>query len=234
MDVGGRLLDVHGGDARPGPGPGRAEIDRIVEAVVDILAAEPLFAEPVSLNMLARMTGEQLGFPLQVPSVSFRRQWLLAFVAECGANDGGLEVLAAVVGRMDGRGRVYRAVDLLVRGTGGRSAATDGRSAATDGRSMAAEGRRPKPPFPGPASTSLTVGEVTALADGYSEPAAARRVLERAGLPHRHQPRHDRSGEAFWSEVNRLVIDGAFPDGRVRILRAAAADYPANPWFSTG
>ncbi len=216
----GRLIDVHEGDAGPVAGPDRAEMDRIVDAVVNILDDEPLFAEPASLSMLARMTGRQLGFPLQVPSVSFRRQWLLAFVAECAATDGGLAAMASVVGRMEGRGRVYRSVDVLVRAAAGRSAAADG--------------QRPKPPFPGPASTSLTVGEATALADVYSDPAAARRLLARAGLPHRRQPRPERSSEAFWSEVNRLVTEGAFPDGRVRILRAAAADYPANPWFSAG
>ncbi len=207
-------------------GPDRAGIGGvggvggIVEAVVEVLDAEPLFAEPASLSMLALLTGRQLGLPLQVPSVPFRRQWLLAFVSECAATDGGLDAMASVVGQMDGRGRVYRVVDSLVRGAAGRSSA--------------ANGQRRKPPFPGPASESLTVGEATALADVYSDPAAARRLLERAGLPYRRQPRPERSSEAFWSEVNRLVIDGAFPEGRVRILREAAADYPANPWFSAG
>ncbi|WP_256790102.1 effector-associated domain EAD1-containing protein [Frankia sp. AvcI1] len=230
------------GDAGAVAGPGRDGIDGgdgIVEAVVDILDAEPLFAEPASLSMLARMTGKRLGYPLQVPSVPFRRQWLLAFVAECAANEGGLDALATVVGRMDGRGRVSRAVDRLVRGTGKRTAAADGRFAAADEPAAAAAGRRPKPPFPGPAfpgpapeATGLTVDEATALADVYSDPAAARRLLTRAGLPDRHQPRPQQSSQAFWSEVNRLVTDGAFPAGRACILREAAADYPANPWFS--
>jgi Effector-associated domain 2/Effector-associated domain 1 len=190
--------------------------DELIEAIVEILDREPLFTEPASRSLLARLTGNQLGFAPQIPQVPYRRQWLLAFVMECAAAADGLAALTSAVGRMDGRGRVYRALDLLVRGASGPAAAT------------------PVTVVPQPASPPFAEAEITALGEAYSEPAAARRLLARAGLPYGRHPRAERNGEAFWTEVNRLLVDGAFPDGRTRILREAARDYPASRWFAVG
>ncbi|SQE00736.1 effector-associated domain EAD1-containing protein [Parafrankia sp. BMG5.11] len=190
--------------------------DELVSAIVDLLDREQLLAEPVSRSLLLRLTDAELGCQLQVSQLPFRRQWLFAFVGECAAQDGGLAALVSAIGRMDGRGRVHRAVDLLVRGSGATVAVP------------AEEAGPPAGPSP------LTELEATALAEVYSDPAAARRLLHRSGLPYHRHPVVEQDSAAFWAEVNRLLAAGALPDGRVRILREAARDFPANRRFSTG
>lgn len=78
----------------------------------------------------------------------------------------------------------------------------------------------------------FSVAETTALADAFSDPIFARLLLDRAGLPRRLHPAWNAgNAEVFWSEVSRLVGDGALPDGRARILAAARAICPSHPAF---
>ncbi|MEX5633092.1 effector-associated domain EAD1-containing protein [Parafrankia sp. FMc2] len=74
--------------------------------------------------------------------------------------------------------------------------------------------------------------EVVALSVAYYEPATVRILLERVGIPLRRQPSWVGSPQLYWHEVNRLLGAGLLVDGRRRLLRAAAADYPANRVFA--
>jgi hypothetical protein len=61
---------------------------------------------------------------------------------------------------------------------------------------------------------------------------SARQVLESAGVRVSRQPAWaGLTPSAFWHEVNAKVGNGIIPEGRRRILAAAAAIYPANPFF---
>ncbi|CAO5187644.1 conserved hypothetical protein [Frankia sp. AiPs1] len=211
------MISMPGADGEAATGSdSAAEIDGIVEAIVEVLAAEPLLEQSVSRHLLVARTGRRLGLPLQIPEIPLRRQWLLAFVAECAMTHNGLAAMTLTIGQLEGRGRVYRAVVDLVDRLGRARQVTDA-------------------PAPSAAELmGLTAAELSALAAVYSDPTAASQLLSRAGLPRYRHPWVGRNSEAFWTEVNWLVIIGAFPDGRARILREAAAEYPANPWMAAG
>ncbi len=77
---------------------------------------------------------------------------------------------------------------------------------------------------------SLAESEIRALATVFHQPVRARQLLEVAGLPRSRQPAwQDLTAEEFWREVSAVLVAGALPDGRRRVLAAARQLYPANP-----
>jgi hypothetical protein len=81
----------------------------------------------------------------------------------------------------------------------------------------------------------LTDAELQALAAVFHDRLAARHVLAAAGFAVEWQPHWQAAtSEQFWHEVNAKLAAGILPDGRRRVLAAAADRYPANPLFRTG
>ncbi|WP_239311730.1 MULTISPECIES: TIR domain-containing protein [unclassified Frankia] len=83
-------------------------------------------------------------------------------------------------------------------------------------------------------SERLTELEIRALAGAFATSLSAVQLLERAGVDRLEQPSWApaQSPLAFWVEVNNFLDSGGLPDGRRRILAAAAERYPANPVFA--
>ncbi len=80
----------------------------------------------------------------------------------------------------------------------------------------------------------LTDREIRALAGAFATSLSAVQLLERAGVDRREQPSWApaQTPLAFWAEVNNFLDSGGLPDGRQRILAAAAKHYPANRVFA--
>ncbi|MCM3924936.1 effector-associated domain EAD1-containing protein, partial [Frankia sp. AiPs1] len=75
--------------------------------------------------------------------------------------------------------------------------------------------------------------EVEMLARAFHRPSTAMAVLERAGLERWRQPSWTtQTPLEFWDEVNHHLRLGVLLDGRINILAAAAALYPANEVFA--
>ncbi|WP_133150647.1 effector-associated domain EAD1-containing protein [Frankia canadensis] len=71
---------------------------------------------------------------------------------------------------------------------------------------------------------------IGALADEFPDLPAARPLISQAGLPPGRQPAWNvADAETFWSEVHRLLVDGAVVDGWPKVLLAAHRARPANP-----
>jgi hypothetical protein len=76
----------------------------------------------------------------------------------------------------------------------------------------------------------LADAEIQTLATVFHRQASARQLLEAAGIPRRRQPAwQTMTAEEYWREVSASLVNGVVPDGRVRVLSAAAKMYPANP-----
>ncbi|WP_157734940.1 effector-associated domain EAD1-containing protein [Pseudofrankia inefficax] len=85
---------------------------------------------------------------------------------------------------------------------------------------------RPRVAAEGP----LTEEEVAALTSAFADQTAAGQLLSDAGLRAERQPSwRVNTAEEFWVEVAALVRDGILPDGRARILTAAASRLPDHP-----
>jgi hypothetical protein len=74
--------------------------------------------------------------------------------------------------------------------------------------------------------------ELLALSRVFYERLSAGQLLDRAGLERPDHPQTARTSKEYWSEVDGVLRAGLFPSGRVRILRAAAEQYRANPVFA--
>lgn len=71
----------------------------------------------------------------------------------------------------------------------------------------------------------LTSSEVLLLAELFSGPLKAERVLERAGIPRSAHPSWNALTPLdFWGRMNDMSMEG----DRERILASALADYPFN------
>jgi tetratricopeptide (TPR) repeat protein len=79
----------------------------------------------------------------------------------------------------------------------------------------------------------LTDEELDALGCAFCTCVSAAHLLESAGLA---RPRHPgwaaQSAAEFWREVDNLLVAGVLPEGRRRILAAAANLFPGNPVFA--
>ncbi|MCK9876967.1 FxSxx-COOH system tetratricopeptide repeat protein, partial [Frankia sp. Ag45/Mut15] len=73
--------------------------------------------------------------------------------------------------------------------------------------------------------------EIGVFAEVFASPAAARTVLEAAGLSRADHPAWE-TARLFWSEVSHLLKAGALTDGRAALFAAAGALFPANPVFT--
>ncbi|MBL7502086.1 toll/interleukin-1 receptor domain-containing protein [Frankia sp. CNm7] len=74
-----------------------------------------------------------------------------------------------------------------------------------------------------PDGEPLTTEELAALAAVFETHAQAAKVLARAGLPPGWEPRwRPATPLGFWRSVSAFLVSGAVPDGRGRVLRAAA------------
>ncbi|WP_235486441.1 toll/interleukin-1 receptor domain-containing protein, partial [Frankia sp. AvcI1] len=85
----------------------------------------------------------------------------------------------------------------------------------------------------GAVTERLTDIEVEMLARAFYRPSNAMAILERAGLERGRQPSWTtQTPLEFWDEINHYLHLGILADGRVNILAAAAAAYPANKVFT--
>ncbi len=79
----------------------------------------------------------------------------------------------------------------------------------------------------------LTESEVSEFASVFSSVSGAN-FLWQAGFPDAMTPSIALNAGDFWAEVSRKLRNGAFPDGRRKLIAAAYRRYPANDAFAGG
>lgn len=84
----------------------------------------------------------------------------------------------------------------------------------------------------GRAPETLSQTEAKALAAAFGAGPEARLLLVAAGLPPDRVPTSSADASLFWAAVSELLANGVLIDGRRRVLAAAAARFPANPYFA--
>ncbi|ONH61544.1 hypothetical protein CcI49_04760 [Frankia sp. CcI49] len=77
----------------------------------------------------------------------------------------------------------------------------------------------------------MTDAEVDELARVFPTPTGAGHLLSSAGLGPQYHPRQAANAFEFWHAVSADIGAGRLPDGRLRVLIAAAARYPDNEVF---
>ncbi|WP_256789330.1 effector-associated domain EAD1-containing protein [Frankia sp. AvcI1] len=86
----------------------------------------------------------------------------------------------------------------------------------------------------GAAADVLTPEQVRLLAELFSTPMAAVRLLRHAGLAPERFPTFDAAphAEGFWAAVAVELAHGRAPGGARRLLDTAKSEYPGNPAFA--
>ncbi|MBL7491944.1 hypothetical protein I6A60_03555 [Frankia sp. AgB1.9] len=110
-----------------------------------------------------------------------------------------------------------------------------GDSRPADG-GVAPAGGRPasgNPPARDGEAEGLSDDEIKALAKAYQSASAVGALLRQASLPSTLLPVFGAGGNArdWWSEVGEQLRNGRAIDGRRKLFRAAAGDYPASLIF---